>query len=51
MLLRWTTPATDDLTHICDYTEERFGAAQARRTALAIYHAADSLKEMPQRGR
>ena len=37
MLVRWTKPAADDLSHICDYTEERFGAAQARRVALAIY--------------
>lgn len=34
MLVRWTKPATDGLRHICDYTEERFGSAQARRTAL-----------------
>jgi len=51
MLVRWTKPAADDLSHICDYTEERFGAAQARRVALAIYDSADSLKEMPHRGR
>ena len=37
MLVRWTKPAADDLSHICDYTEERFGAAQALRAALAIY--------------
>jgi plasmid stabilization system protein ParE len=37
MLVRWTTSAADDLTHICDYTEEHFGPPQARRTALAIY--------------
>jgi len=29
MLVRWTQPAADDLLHICDYTAERFGAAQA----------------------
>ena len=50
MLVRWTEPATDDLTHICDYTEERFGAAQARRTVLVIYAAANSLKDMPRQG-
>ena len=37
MLVRWTQPAADDLLHICDYTAERFGAAQARRVADAIY--------------
>lgn len=51
MLVRWTKPAADDLWHICGYTEKRFGAAQARRVALAIYESADSLKEMPYRGR
>lgn len=51
MLVRWSKPAADDLTRICDYTDERFGPAQGRRVALAIYLAADSLKEMPHRGR
>ncbi|MCC6394871.1 MAG: type II toxin-antitoxin system RelE/ParE family toxin [Bryobacterales bacterium] len=51
MLVRWTTPAADDLTHICDYTQEHFGVAQARRTALAIHDAAGSLVGMPHRGR
>src|ERR1700680_4013133 len=47
MLVRWTQPAADDLLHICDYTAERFGAAQARRVADAIYESAASLREMP----
>ena len=51
MIVRWTRPAADDLTHICDYTAEFFGAAQARRAAMSIYAAVDSLKEMPLRGR
>jgi plasmid stabilization system protein ParE len=51
MLVRWTKPATDDLTSICDYSEERFGIAQARRAALTIHDAADSLREMPFLGR
>jgi plasmid stabilization system protein ParE len=51
MLVCWTKHAADDLWHICGYTEKRFGAAQARRVALAIYESADSLKEMPYRGR
>jgi plasmid stabilization system protein ParE len=51
MLVRWTKPAADDLTHISDYTQERFGPAQARRAALAIYEAADSLRRLPERGR
>lgn len=51
MVVRWTKPAVDDLTQICDYTQERFGPEQARRVALVIHHAADSLKDMPHRGR
>lgn len=51
MLLRWTTNAADDLTHISDYTQERFGPAQARRTALAIYDRAEFLKTNPNGGR
>ena len=49
MLVRWTQPAADDLLHICDYTAERFGAAQARRVADAIYESA--AHKMPNRGR
>ena len=51
MFVRWTKPAANDLTHISGYTQEHFGAAQARRTALAIYDAADSLTTLPDRGR
>ena len=51
MLVRWTQPAVDDLFHICDYTADHFGAAQARRLADAIYETAASLQEMPNRGR
>ena len=51
MIVRGTTPAKGDLKHIRDYTERRFGPAQAGRAAMAIYEAADSLREMPQRGR
>jgi plasmid stabilization system protein ParE len=51
MLVRWTQPAVDDLFHICDYTADHFGAAQARRVADAIYETATSLEEMPNRGR
>ena len=51
MILRWTKPAADDLSLICDYTEERFGVKQAGRTAVAIYDSVDSLQHMPRRGR
>ncbi len=51
MTVRWTKPAADDLAHICDYTETRFGAAQARRAAMAVCDAAGTLKDLPRRGR
>ena len=51
MIVRWIRPAADDLNHICDYTQKRFGAAQARRAAMAICDAADALKDMPLCGR
>lgn len=51
MILRWTKPAVDDLTRICDFTEERFGASQARRAALAIYDSVESLRPYPEKGR
>ncbi len=51
MLVRWSRPSAEDLAHICDYTQERFGEAQARRAASAIYDAAGSLRSMPLRGR
>jgi len=34
-----------------NYTVERFGTAQARRVADAIYETAASLQDMPNRGR
>ena len=51
MLVRWTQPAADHLLHICDYSAEHFGAAQARRAADAIYESATSPQDMPHRGR
>ena len=51
MRLRWSKSAVDDLTHICDYTEDRFGQVQAHRAAVGVYEAAGSLTDMPQRGR
>ena len=50
MLVRWTQRAEDDLLHICDFTADHFGAAQARRVADAIYKTATSLQEMPRHG-
>jgi plasmid stabilization system protein ParE len=51
MRVRWTKPAVTDLARICDYTQEHFGAARGRATALAIYKGADSLKTFPYLGR
>jgi toxin ParE1/3/4 len=51
MIVRWTSSAAADLARICDHTEQRFGAIQARTAALLLYDAADGLKEMPNRGR
>lgn len=51
MIVRWTTLAADDLLQISSYTEKRFGPAQARRAAMAIYDAADALKNAPLLGR
>jgi len=51
MRIRWTELAGRDLTHICDYTEERDGPEAARRVALAIYEGVSSLTQFPQRGR
>jgi plasmid stabilization system protein ParE len=45
MLVRWTQPAADDLLHICDYTAERFGAAQARRVADAISDLVHAIRQ------
>lgn len=51
MTIRWTRMAAEDLSKISDHTEERFGAAQAKRAANTIYEAADLLKSQPNRGR
>jgi toxin ParE1/3/4 len=51
VLVRWTKPALDDFTQICDYTQEHFGAAQARRAAIAIYDGVESLRTSPRKGR
>jgi toxin ParE1/3/4 len=51
MLVRWTQPAVDDLTQICEYTDERFGGIQARRAAIALFDGVESLRVLPNRGR
>ena len=51
MRIRWTQPAADDLTQICDYIEEHDTPATARRVALAIYESIGTLVRFPRRGR
>ena len=50
MRLRWTKPAVQDLKSICDYVEERDGAATARRIAPRLYDGLNSLLEFPRKG-
>jgi len=40
MRIRWTEPAVNDLTRICDYTQEHDGALAARRLAPRLYEKA-----------
>jgi addiction module RelE/StbE family toxin len=51
MRLRWTEPAAQDLTRICDYIEAQSGPAAARKVALTIYEGVSSLIDFPKRGR
>ncbi len=51
MRIRWTEPAVNDLTRICDYTEEHDGPAAARSIALRLYSGIASLTQFPHRGR
>lgn len=51
MRIRWTTDAANDLTHICDYTEEQNGSTAARRVAIRIHDVIDRLAEFPYLGR
>ena len=51
MRIRWTEPASRDLTQISDYIEGHDGPARARRVALGIFQGVDSLSRFPFRGR
>lgn len=50
MRLRWTLPAAEDLTRICDHIHKDSPAA-ALRVARTIYQGVQSLRQFPQRGR
>ncbi|HKD15533.1 MAG TPA: type II toxin-antitoxin system RelE/ParE family toxin [Candidatus Angelobacter sp.] len=51
MRIRWTEPAADDLTGICDYIKEHDGPERARKVALRIHEGIDQLKQFPRLGR
>ncbi len=51
MRIRWTLPATGDLTQICDYIEKHGSGATARRVALSIYEGVGLLAKFPRQGR
>lgn len=51
MRIRWTQPAVQDLTRICDYILERNGPEAARRAAVRVYEGINGLTHFPFRGR
>lgn len=51
MRIRWTEPAANDLTAICDYISEHGNPGTARDAAFAIYELVGTLVQFPQRGR
>jgi len=51
MRIRWTQPAVQDLTGICDYVGEHGSPVTARRVALTIYESVALLQKFPHRGR
>jgi toxin ParE1/3/4 len=50
MRVRWTTTATDDLTHIVEYIRKDNPEA-ARRVAQVIFEGVAALRKLPNRGR
>lgn len=51
MRVRWTEPAAQDLTRICDYIQEHDNPERARRVALRIYEGLGILDQFPYLGR
>jgi len=51
MGIRWTQPATRDLTQICDYVEQHSNAPTARQVALSIHESVGRLAMFPLQGR
>jgi len=51
MRIRWTKPAVDDLTRICNYLVEHESPTLARTVAQTVYSSVPSLAPMPRKGR
>jgi toxin ParE1/3/4 len=51
MRIRWTEPASCDLTQICDYLNKEESPLTARRVAILIHERVQTLKEFPELGR
>ena len=51
MRIRWTQPAVQDLTSICNYITEHKSQETGRKVALHIYEALDFLGRFPNLGR
>jgi len=51
MRIRWTEPASRDLTQICDYLSKEDTRAIARRIAIQIHERIHTLVEFPELGR
>ena len=51
MRIRWTEPASRDLTQICDYLSNEDSQATARRIAILIHERIQMLAEFPELGR
>jgi toxin ParE1/3/4 len=51
MRIRWTEPASRDLTQICDYLSKEDSRATARRIAIQIHERINTLAEFPELGR
>lgn len=51
MRIRWTEPAINDLTAVCDYLKEHGSPELSRRIALSLYERIGLLAKYPEFGR
>lgn len=51
MPIRWSQPAVNDLTAICDYLQRQESPALAHNVASAVYDAVQSLARFPKKAR